>query len=292
MIYTLLLISAASSALSNSLIKLYRRRIDDQNVKDSLYYTLMIAVALVFFSILSGFDLRVNLVTLLFASVYALVAYVSVTINMRAIEKAELLTLSIFSNAGSVMWSTIWGTVLFKEPLDFGRGIGIASVLAAIILPFLFERRRGAAGFRGLGYCLLMFLISGCGQLVVKLYSLSDSVMENSVFCFYTNVVLIPFVFLILKRKNSVKAVFKNMLRVDLKTVLMLASGLLLANFCTIIEMLVIGKVDLVVYTILGKSLNITVMAVAASIFFKEKFTTEKLASILLLILAVVAVTV
>ena len=47
MIYTLLLISAASTALSNSLIKLYRRRIDDENVKDSLYYILMIAVALV-----------------------------------------------------------------------------------------------------------------------------------------------------------------------------------------------------------------------------------------------------
>ena len=72
----------------------------------------------------------------------------------------------------------------------------------------------------------------------------------------------------------------------------MLASALLLANLCTIIGMIVIGKVDLVVYTILGNSLNITVMAVAASLFFKERFTLEKLASILLLILAVVAVTV
>ena len=137
-----------------------------------------------------------------------------------------------------------------------------------------------------------MFMFSGCGQLVVKLYSAAEGVMDNSVFCFYTNVVLIPFVFLILKRKTSVKTVFKNIFKVDLKTILMLATALLLANLCTIIEMIVIGKVDLVVYTILGKSLNITVMAVAASLFFKEKFTVEKLCSILLLILAVAAVTI
>lgn len=291
MIYTLLLISAASSAVSNSLIKLYRRRIDDERVKDSFYYILMIAVALPFFGILSGFDLRVNLITLLFSSAYALVAYITVTLNMHAIEKAELLTLSIFSNAGSVLWSTLWGTVLFKEPLGFGRTIGIVSVLTAIVLPFVFERRRGGVGFRGLCCCFLVFIFSGCGQLVVKLYSLADGVMDNSVFCFYTNIVLIPFVFLILKRKTSVKAVFKNILRVDIKTVLMLAAALLFANMCTIIEMIVIGKVDLVVYTILGKSLNITVMAVAASLLFRERFTTEKLASILLLILAVAAVT-
>lgn len=292
MIYTLLLISAASTALSNSLIKLYRRRIDDENVKDSLYYILMIAVALVFFGILSGFDLRVNLLTLLFASAYALVAYTTVTLNMRAIEKAELLTLTIFSNAGSVLWSTLWGTVLFGEPLGPGRIVGIVSVLAAIVLPFVLEHRRGNAGLKGLGYCFLVFMFSGCGQLVVKLYSAAEGVMDNSVFCFYTNVVLIPFVFLILKRKSSVKAVFKSILKVDKITFIVLASALLLANLCTIIGMIVIGKVDLVVYTILGNSLNITVMAVAASLFFKERFTLEKLASILLLILAVAAVTI
>ena len=142
MSYVLFAVSALLSALGSAFVKLYRRRIEDTEVKDNLYYLSMISVALVFFGISSGFRLLPNLPTLLFAALYAVIVYVSATCNMNAIEHAELVTVSIFSNAGTVLWSALWGTVLFREGLTLGRGLGILSILLAIALPYITEKER------------------------------------------------------------------------------------------------------------------------------------------------------
>ncbi|MBQ8551370.1 MAG: hypothetical protein IJ428_00995 [Clostridia bacterium] len=289
MIYLLFGVGAVCTAVSNSFIKLYRRRIADERVKDNLYYILMIIVALIFFGFLSGFDLRVNIKTLLFSTVYALVAYTTVTLNMRAIEHADLVTVSIFSNSGGVLWNTLWGLVLFGEAFTVGRIVGVAAILAAIFIPYLLEAKKGMGSMRGIFYCMGIFIFSGCGQLVVKLYSLAENVMSNSVFCFYTNIILIPFVFLILKRRSDIGAVVKDILRVDKKSLVFLSLALLLANVVTILSMFIVERVDLIIYTVAEKSLTIISTAVVSGILFRERFTAMKLTSIIFLMVAVIA---
>ena len=160
MTFLLFSICAVCAALSSAFLKLYRRRIDDPEVKDNLYYIFMIGVALTFFGITSKFDLRVNWLTLLFAAIYAVIVYVSATFNMNAIEHADLVTVSIFSNSGTILWSALWGAAFFNEPLTAYRIIGLVAIFVAILLPSLTTKtKRSKSSLKGLFFCFGVFFI-------------------------------------------------------------------------------------------------------------------------------------
>ena len=277
-----------SAALSNAFIKLYRRRINDPEVKDNLYYIFMIGVALAFFGITTKFDLRVNWLTLLFAAIYAVIVYISATFNMNAIEHAELVTVSIFSNSGTILWSALWGTVFFKEELTLYRILGLVAILAAIALPYLTEKKKGKGSLKGLFFCFGIFIINGLSQLVLKIYSLNESVMAEGVFLFYTNVLLIPFILLIIAKKSSIKKVFKSIAVVDKKSLLFVSLGMVFSAIISVVGIFLIRTVDLVVYTVAEKALATIATAAVSAIFFREKFTLAKIISFLFLICAIV----
>ena len=287
--YLLFTISALSAALSSAFIKLYRKRIDDTEVKDNLYYISMILVALLFFGISSGFRLVPNLPTLIFAVVYALIVYISSTLNMNAIEYAELVTVSIFSNSGTILWSALWGTVFFKEALTLNRILGLLAILGAIALPYLTEKKTDKGNLKGLFYCLGIFFVNGLSNLVLKIYATSENVKDESVFFFYTNLILIPFILLIIAKRSSLKKVFKNISRVDKTSLLFVVLGMAFCAVISIVGIFLISTVDLVVYSVAEKALSTIAVAIVSFIFFKEKFTPTKIISFLLLISAVVA---
>ena len=60
------------------------------------------------------------------------------------------------------------------------------------------------------------------------------------------------------------------------------------SSIISIIGMFLISTVDLVVYSVAEKALATIAVAIVSFIFFKERFTTTKIISFLLLILAVV----
>ena len=286
--YLLFSVCAVSAALSNAFIKLYRRRIDDAEVKDNLYYIFMIGIALAFFGITTKFDLRVNWLTLIFAAIYAVIVYISATFNMNAIEHAELVTVSIFSNSGTILWSALWGTVFFKEALSPYRILGLVAILAAIALPYLTEKKKSKGSLKGLFFCFGIFIINGLSQLALKIYSLNESVKAEGVFLFYTNVLLIPFVLLIIAKRSSIKKVFKSIAVVDKKSLLFVSLGMVFSVIISVVGIFLIRTVDLVVYTVAEKALATIATAAVSAIFFREKFTLTKIISFLFLICAIV----
>ena len=288
MTYLIFSICAVCAALSSAFLKLYRRRIDDAEVKDNLYYIFMIGVALTFFGITSKFDLRVNWLTLLFAAIYAVIVYISATLNMNAIEHAELVTVSIFSNSGTILWSALWGTVFFNEALTLNRILGLVAILAAITLPAFTEKRKSKSNLKGLLCCFGVFFVNGISQLVLKIYSLNEKVNDENVFLFYANVILIPFILLIIAKRSSVKRVFKNISAVDKKSLLFVTLGMVFSAVVSVAGIFLIRTVDLVVYTVAEKALATIATAAVSAIFFKEKFTLTKIISFLLLICAIV----
>lgn len=288
MTYFLFSICAVSAALSSAFIKLYRRRIDDTEVKDNLYYIFMIGVALTFFGITSKFDLRVNWLTLFFAAIYAIIVYISATLNMNAIEHAELVTVSIFSNSGTILWSALWGTAFFEEELTLYRIFGLVAILAAIALPAITEKKTGKSNHLGLLCCFGVFFVNGISQLVLKIYSSNKNVNDENVFLFYANVLLIPFVLLIIAKRSSIKKVFKSIAVVDKKSLLFVSLGMVFSAIISVVGIFLIKTVDLVVYTVAEKALATIATAVVSAIFFKERFTITKIISFLFLICAIV----
>lgn len=287
MIYLLFPLNALGTALSNSFIKIYRKSIDDTNTKDNFYYILMIVVALLFFGSLSGFNLSVTPITLAFAFVYALISYLSVTFNMRALEHAELITVSVFSTSGAILWNSLWGILFFGENLTSNKVIGIIATLSAVLCPYFAEKKTNKKSSKGLIYCFIMFLLSGCGQLTVKFYSVAGGTSPQSVFCFYTNVILIPFILLIIRKNFSAKSFVSGISKISRKTVFILVAALLISQAVNFSGMFLIKNVEFIIYSLTEKSLGIIAAAIVSKLLFKEKITITKLVSIILLAVSV-----
>ena len=208
---------------------------------------------------------------------------------MNAIEHADLVTVSIFSNSGTILWSALWGAAFFNEPLTAYRIIGLVAIFVAILLPSLTTKtKRSKSSLKGLFFCFGVFFINGISQLVLKIYSQNENVNDENVFLFYANVLLIPFILLIIAKKSSVKRVFKSIVAVDKKSLLFVSLGMVFSAIISVIGIFLIKTVDLVVYTVAEKALATIATAIVSALFFKEKITFVKVVSFLFLILAVV----
>ena len=122
---------------------------------------------------------------------------------------------------------------------------------------------------------------------MLKIYSQNENVNDENVFLFYANVLLIPFILLIIAKRSSIKKVFKSIAVLDKKS-LLVSLGMVFSTIISVVGIFLIKTVDLVVYTVAEKALATIAIAVVSFIFFKEKFTPIKIVSFLLLILAVV----
>lgn len=292
MIYTFFLVNAFITAFATVLLKHYRSSIGNIVVKDNIQYVLTIVVALFVFGSMSGFNLKVNLITLIFSAVYAIMAYVSIMLNMRAIDNTDLVTISIFTNSGSIMWNSVWGFFIFSEEFTLKKFIGIVAVLIAIIIPYFAQRSKCNHSMKGIMYCFILFLWSGVPNILIKLFSITNGVMGNTVFCFYTNILMIPFVFIMLKRNATIGTLYKELSMVDKKAVLILMASFALSNIATVCSMIIISKVELMIYGVVEKSLGILVMSVVAQIFLREKISISKFISLLFFIIAVIVIAV
>lgn len=132
-----------------------------------------------------------------------------------------------------------------------------------------------------------MFLLSGYGQLAVKFYSVADGTSPQSVFCFYTNVILIPFIVLIIKKNFSAKGFVSGISKISRKTVFILVAALLISQAVNFSGMFLIKNVEFIIYSLTEKSLGIIATAIDSKLLFKEKITITKLVSIILLAVSV-----
>ncbi len=287
MVYLLFLLNTLIGASQSVILKSYRRRIDDETLKNSIYYIITFIVALSYFGVISGFNLKLNFITALFSFAYALVAYFSTFFNMKAIENTHLVTISLFGNAGGLLWDTVWGISFFGELLTIKRVVALVIVFLSLLIPYLGESKKEINN-KGIIYCIILFVISGCSSLIIKFYSIVDSVLAESVFCFYTNVFMIPFVILMIKKHTTLSNAVKGIIAADKKAILLVAITVIMSNTGTLLSMYIISKIDLIVYSVLGKALSLITVSVLARIAFKEKITLQKVVSILLMIIAVI----
>ena len=210
MIYFIFLIYTLITTGQSALNKIYRKSIDDDTMKDCITFLGTLVVETVFYSILSGFDLRVNGVTAFYAFMFALAVAINTLVSMRALENSELVIYSLFSNAGGTIWTAILGLILFNESITISRALGLVLIMATIIIPFV-TAKKSKTGGKGIFWCSMMFFTASLPTLVLKFYSQAEGVLGDSILCFYTNVFTIPFILYLLKKKGTVAGTVKAM---------------------------------------------------------------------------------
>lgn len=286
MIYFIFLIYTLITSGQSALNKIYRKSIDDENMKDCITFFGTLVVEMVFYSVLAGFRLGVNAVTAFYAFMFAVAVAINTLVSMRALENSELVIYSLFSNAGGTIWTAILGLILFNESITISRALGLVLIMATIIIPFV-TAKKSKTGGKGIFWCSMMFFTASLPTLVLKFYSQAEGVLGDSILCFYTNVFTIPFILYLLKKKGTVAGTVKAMVTKYKKPVMIAVLSMICTCITTIIYINVVAQIDLIVISIIGKGLGLISLSLFGLFVFKEKISTSKIICIILSVLAV-----
>lgn len=274
--FLMLLLNSITVAGNKCVMKSYVRRTAKLHSSLAIFLIINYIVGLLFYAAMSGFSLSVNGLTLLFAFIFAVVVLGNTTSEMMAIKRADIVTVVVFSGCGRVVIPFIFGLIFLKEKISLYKCIATVILIAVILMP-LFGREHKKEKNKSSAYfwCLLFMLFSGLATVVSKLYVDQSGVKPESVFCFWTNVFLVPYVFVSNISKNGGGQLLSDWRVVDKKICLVLFVSAILVNSGTLLCMLALKRLTVATYTIFDTSIEMVLSALFSWIAYKEKLTLQ-----------------
>jgi drug/metabolite transporter (DMT)-like permease len=247
----------------------------------TLYCIFNGCVACVFFFIMGGFRLSVNLPTLIYSVIFAWIVIFS-TVGLVAYKLADVATVTILTGTCGLIATSALGAILFRETVETVTVIRILIMLVAMVCNVLDQRKPTAVRTEAprpkrklpLLICVILAvtLSNAAVTVITKFYALDPHVTDENSFFFFTNVFLILFssvAFLwdsIRHREHFHDAV--KLLRP--KKAVALVGNTVCSNVSSLVGILLIALIDVSVYSPLTSALGI-ISGVAASLLFREK---------------------
>jgi len=288
MAYILLFLTPITNAFLKVPQKKFQERTMGIDSGVNIYLMLNCLFGLAFFAALAGGNIKPNTATLLFAVVFSGNCILSNVVNLLALQKTNIASIAVFAGAGSIVVPTIFGTFFLNEHTSVCKWIAVLLLLIVISMPLFNKNQHKKTGIHGYIYCLLLFIDGGLSTIICKLYALNPNVMGNDVFCFWTNVLIIPFAIIMVLKSGGFGIFLSDAKSLSKKTYFYAISALLFGNMLTLSSMYILKYINTVVYTILTSSLSLPSVALFSRIFFKEKITANIIVSIILSIVAII----
>ena len=255
----------------------------DSTARYSLVLIINSIVACFFFLCFSGFRIRLNTQTLIFASVYALVVALSVISNVIVYRYASISNVNVISSACAMICTAALGVLFFSEDFNLTSAARIVIMMLAILFVFADQRahqkneasapEQGKRGLLALIALIALISIAGCANTVVlKLFSDSPTVTDENSFFFFTNVVLclgsaIVFLIACLSKKGELRDSL-SLLRP--KELFSIAGKTVVSNISSLLSIFIIARVDMIVFSPISSAIGILV-GVIGSMLFRER---------------------
>lgn len=272
--FLMLLLNSLAVAGNKCVIKNYSQRTERIQSSMGIYMIINYIVGLLFYAAMSGFKLSVNGLTLIFALIFAAVVLGLTSSEVMSVKKADIVTAVVFSGCGRVVIPFVFGVLFLKENVSIFKCIAVAILIAVILMP-LFGREHKAEKSEHSAYlwCLLFMLFSGLATVVSKIYVDQSGVKPESVFCFWTNVFLVPYVLVSKIRKNGAGQMISDLKIIDKKICITLLVSAILVNSGTLLCMLALKSLTVATYTIFDTSFEMMLSAALSWLVYKEKLT-------------------
>lgn len=212
--YLLVLMIAVFGGIGSLLKKKYVE--DTANVKASLeiYIFLSYSLAMLYFFVLAKGEVTLNLPTFLFAFVYAVVAICSNVFGMAAYRFTTLVYITVFTGAGATVIPILFELILRGETFSGFEILSVILRLAAVCVPVFMMEKKTKNTKIGMIICILLFVISGAENIISKLYGEHPDVGSDSSFCFWTNVITIPFIFVSILKQTGIKEILSQCMKI------------------------------------------------------------------------------
>ena len=278
-----LIILYAVTAFSNSaLSKTCSTTVTGGRARYAAYYSVHSFIACIFYTISSGFNLSVNLPTLIYSVVFALLILANMLVSMLILRRMNVLGAGILSTPLRLIVIATMGALLFGESITSTVIIRITLMSVAAVLIFIDVRKRGKKKSdssdkrvdlkKYLPLMLLSVMLNASQTIVTKSFAVSTVVTDENSFYLLTNVVmlLVALIMLsceLLRYRESVRealGIFQP------KRILPTVGNVVSSNINSLVIIPILAVTDVAVFTPLTSAYGI-VVGVMVSLLFREK---------------------
>ena len=179
--------------------KFYQQNVENTLVSHYIYLLVMSFLAAICYYILAGFNLQIDTMSFIYALIACLVIVACQILTLICMANVNLTMVTVSTNAGNLLWPTLFGMIFLNEKISTTTIIGIIFILLAFFVPFIFnynEIKNDKTTKIGYIICILLFLVSGHVNSINKLFTLSNSFTSNSSYLSWINIIMFPLVLL------------------------------------------------------------------------------------------------
>lgn len=270
-IYLLFAVSVLLGFLNQTLGKYFQLGFKMDFRHFILYNLINASLATVYFFAGNKFLLHMNLTTLLFSVVYALLVMVSLIISIVALSKVSISLSQVSSTAGSVVLSAMFGIIVLKEAVSINLILSVMFMLLSVAIPYFSFRGSNKKG--GGIISAVLFINAGLSIIIQKIYTKTPGVCEANSFFLMTNIIIVlicAVILMYLRLKNGRNNVSLGQMFTK-KQLGIIASRTLLSNVSSVISIIIIANMNISVYTVMASSLTLVAAAANSKFVFKER---------------------
>ena len=265
-----------------------------QTLNDLAIFNLITGImATAIFYVTSGFNIQLNTRTCIYALIFALVIFISNTLNI-AVFKYMGVAESIFIRQGlSLAVSISMGVLLYKEKFTLVSFLQIALIFLtflAIFLPALKNKTTvKTVTFTGLIICILISVLSAACSVITKSFAIDKEVTDENSFFFMTNVfmILMAFILVAVLNKGSLKNSLKRFKVLPVNEYLTIFLNVFASNIGSLLTVAILKNDALLLYAPLSNALNLLAGETVAIFIAKEK---PKIIAMMLALLSILVV--
>ena len=265
-----------------------------QTLNDLAIFNLITGImATAIFYVTSGFKIQLNIRTLIYALIFALVIFINNTLSV-AVFKYMGVAESIFIRQGlSLTVSISMGVLLYKEKFTLVSFLQIALIFLtflAIFLPTLKNKTTvKTITFTGLVICILTSVLSPFCTVITKSFAIDTEVTDESSFFFMTNVfmILTALTLVITLNKGSINNSLKSFKTVPTTEYFTIFLSVFASNIGSLLSMAILKKDAQLLYVPLNNALYLLAGETESIFIAKEK---PKIIAMILALLSILVV--
>ena len=273
--------------------KAYQSHVKSTLIAHNLYLLVMSFLAAICFYVLAGFNLAADRQALLLAFLACFTIVLQQVSTLVCMARVNLTMVTVSSNAGMLLWPTLFGLIFLREEISIFGVIGILLTLAAFLVPFVFnasEMKRDRSTQKSYLLCALLFLVSGHTNSIHKVFTASRSIASDSSYLSWINIFMFPMVLLafFILTKKARKPLREQLKGIDFRYYGFVAAGTVVGCFGMLFSFQALARLDVSLYSPLYSSVYIVFLTLASRFLFKEKLKKENYISVALAVASVV----
>ena len=287
MAYLLTVLASVITGLTTVCDKTYMSRTKHVKTNVDLYLLFIYPLMTVYYFLLAGGKVPLNVPTFLFALVFSIASLSSTKLKMLAYNHATIVYIAVFSGASMIL--PFFYELFFTETsFSLWQYIAVGLRILAVCIPLLFLGEGDSITTRGIALCLLLFLASGSAGIITRMFSAHPGVMSDGSFFFWINVLILPFSVISIFRKAGPRQLYRDFREIRFRWLLLMLVPAVINNAINFFSIELIRRVSSTVYSILSGSANILVTVFLSTVVYREKLTAKAAISLLLSLGAVI----